>query len=90
MMKYVLCTTENGLRDKETHVIVRDIDNRQHGLRVESDYLFEDEGQKYLPVGIIGQPRDQEWVLIELPHEADSGFGRLRVPQESIPQKVLT
>ena len=83
----VICEKSNGLRDSEAYVFVTDVDGRQHSLRVEREFLIEYSGKEFLPVGIVGSPHGENWVLIELPHEADSGFGRLRVPKGNIREK---
>ena len=81
-MPYVLCNIAEGLRPSEITVEVRDNEGRSEFLRVDRDYVKALDGEKFLPVGIIFREADN--VLIELPHEADSGANRLWVPRSSV------
>jgi hypothetical protein len=80
---YVLCDIAPGLRDEEISVAVRGTDGRRHFLRVDRDFVDEVDGRHYLPIGIVGRLPGQG-VLIELPHEADSGANRLWVREEQL------
>jgi hypothetical protein len=77
-MAHVICEVSNGLRASERTVAVRDVDGFGQFLRVESDFLTTtQQGKTYLPVGVVHMSADR--ILIELPHEADSGINRLWV-----------
>ncbi len=56
---------------------MKDINGRQESLQVNDDFLTYEEGRSYLPVGVVY--RDKDKVLIEFPHEADSGTYRIWV-----------
>ena len=81
-MPYVLCELDDGLRPSEATVAVEDSDGRREYLRVERHYVKQIDGRPCLPIGIIHG--DNGGVLIELPHEADSGANRLWVKVGSI------
>lgn len=78
-MAEVQCEVSEGLRPAEATVAVADVHDRRQCLRVERDFLTAVKGQWYLPVGVVYDDRQNPWVLIELPHEADSGANRLWV-----------
>jgi hypothetical protein len=83
-MAQVRCEVSAGLRPSEATVAVADIHGNRQFLRVERDFLNTVGGQTFLPVGVVQDDRQQPWVLIELPHEADSGANRLWVRRESL------
>ena len=80
-MALVVCDeVGKGFKDSERTVGVKDVNGDKQFLRVPAGYLGRDEaGRFYLPVGIVGQDRKSTAVLIELPHESDSGANRLWV-----------
>lgn len=78
-MAEVLCDVSAGLRREEATVTVADVHDFRQCLRVEKDFLTQEQGQWFLPVGVVYDDRQNPWVLIELPHEADSGANRLWV-----------
>jgi hypothetical protein len=78
-MAHVLCEVSRGLRESERTVAVRDVHGRRQFLRVEADFLTVENGRSYLPVGIVYEDQAKQVILIELPHEADSGAHRLWV-----------
>jgi hypothetical protein len=78
-MTQVRCEISDGLRPTEATVAVADVKDRRQFLRVERDFLTAVEGQWFLPIGVVHDDRHSPWVLIELPHEADSGINRLWV-----------
>ena len=82
-MPQVICDVSAGLRDSERTVAVRDIHGRRQFLRVEYDFLTRKGDKFYLPVGEVYYTADQK-VLIELPHEADSGANRLWVHRSDL------
>jgi hypothetical protein len=65
-------------------VAVRDIQNVRTFLHVDRDFLSQEQGREYLPVGVVRRDRDRDVALIELPYEADSGAHRLWVPLSSL------
>jgi hypothetical protein len=83
-MAQVLCEVSKGLRPSEATVGVADVHNNRQFLRIERDLLTEVEGEWFLTVGVVYDDPHQPWVLIELPHEADSGKNRLWVWREHL------
>ena len=72
-MPYVKCATvEEGLRPSEVSVGVKGVDGVPVYLRVERDFLTDNQ---YLPVWVVEKKNGK--MLVELPHEADSGVNRL-------------
>jgi hypothetical protein len=61
-------------------VRVSDEEDRAHTLRVGKGGLVENNGKKYLPVGLVHVDRKGKRALVELPQEADSGTSRVWVP----------
>src|SRR5438128_2243913 len=80
-MAYVRCTVEEGLRPSEASVGVEGLEGRCEHLRVERHYVRSFDGHDWLPIGIVYRDKSNgsERVLIELPHEADSGANRVWV-----------
>ena len=66
----------------------RDYQGRRHFLRVDRDLLSEEDGRFYLPIGIVHVEVRTNLVLIELPHEAETGANRLWVKQEQLDKPV--
>ncbi len=81
-MADVKCEVRPGLASFERGVAVTDIEGRRQYLRVNADFLSYEMGQGYLPVGIVYRFPDK--VLIELPHESDSGANRLWVDPATV------
>jgi hypothetical protein len=84
LMAQVRCEISAGLRPSEATVAVADVYDHRQFLRIDRDFLNMVEGQPFLTVGIVHDDRQQPWVLIELPHEADSGVNRLWVCRDSL------
>jgi len=78
-MVQVLCEVTPGMRQTERTVSIQDIRGRKHFLRVEEDFIGYESGSAYLPIGVVGIDERKQLVLIELPHESDSGTNRLWV-----------
>lgn len=80
-----------GLRASEALAVFRDHGGRRHFLRVERAFLSQIGDQSYLPVGVVGVDPRTRLVLIELPHEAETGANRLWVKEEQLdkPLEVL-
>ncbi len=77
-----------GLRASEATATFRDHAGRRHFIRVERDFLSEEGGQTYLPIGIVHLDPRTKLVLIELPHEAETGANRLWVKQEQLDKPI--
>jgi hypothetical protein len=77
-----------GLRRSEVLASFRDFRGRTHFIRVEYDFLSEQNGSRYLPVGIVHVDPRSKIVLIELPHEAETGANRLWVKQEQLDEPI--
>jgi hypothetical protein len=77
-----------GLRASEALAIFRDYQGRKHYLRVERDFLSVEGGSAFLPVGVVHVDLRTKLVLIELPHEAETGANRLWVKQEQLDEPV--
>ena len=73
-----------GLRSSEVVASFVDIHNRTHYIRVERDFLDHEGGVSFLPVGIVHVDPKTKAVLIELPHEAETGANRLWVLPEQL------
>jgi hypothetical protein len=84
MVALVRCEVSDGLRPSEVTVGVPDVHDRRQFLRVERDFLHMIEGQPYMTIGVVQDDPRQPWVLVELPHEADSGANRLWVFRENL------
>jgi hypothetical protein len=79
----VECSIALGFREGELAVSVPDETGRRQHLRVNKNLVAAADGNHYLAVGIVELDCKRKRVLIELPHEADSGANRLWVPFES-------
>jgi hypothetical protein len=77
-----------GLRASEGVASLRDYQNRRHFIRVERDFLSEESGHFYLPIGVVHIDPRTKAVLIELPHEAETGANRLWVTQDQLDEPV--
>jgi hypothetical protein len=79
-MAELLCEAVGpGLRDDERCVEVRDVLGHREFLLVPHGFLTALADKYYLPVGVIGEDRDKQLVLIELPQEGIPGQWRLWV-----------
>jgi hypothetical protein len=83
-MPIVLCEVSKGLRPSEVTVAVKDTTGRSEYLRVERDFLIVDGEKSYITIGVVHDDKARGVMLIELPHEADSGHNRLWVPREHV------
>lgn len=77
-----------GLRASEALAMFHDYQGRRHFIRVERDFLSVEAGQTYLPVGVVHIDPRSNLVLIELPHEAETGANRLWVKQDQLDKPV--
>ena len=78
----------DGLRDSEAIVRLRDYHQRQHFVRVERDFLSRKGNVVFLPVGVVHADPKTKAVLIELPHEAETGANRLWVTPDQLDEPV--
>lgn len=74
----------DGLRDSEGVAEFEDAKGRRHFIRVERDFLWNDGGTYFLPVVVVDTDSTSGQVLIELPHEAETGANRLWVRPEQL------
>ncbi|MCI0462664.1 MAG: hypothetical protein L0Z62_37420 [Gemmataceae bacterium] len=81
MPALVVChEVSRGLRPSDRNVAVKDVNGNRQYLQVPADFLTPGEKEKfYITVGVVYQDPKTKAVLIELPHEADSGANRLWV-----------
>lgn len=79
-----------GLRASEALAIFRDYKGKQHFLRVERDFLSEQNGHYFLPIGIVYFDHRSKMVLIGLSHEAETGANRLWVSPDQLDEPVET
>lgn len=88
-MAQVRCdNVSEGLRASEAVVSFRDFKGRRHFIRVERDFLSEEGVETFLPVGIVHVDLSTKLVLVELPHEAETGANRLWVEQKQLDKPV--
>jgi hypothetical protein len=77
-----------GLRASEALASLRDYRNRRHFIRVERDFLSRQGSTYYLPIGVVHVDPKTKVVLIELPHEAETGANRLWVTPDQLDDPV--
>ncbi len=79
-MPQVICEkVGRGFRDSERTAVVKDIYGHREYIRVEHDFLTVVGEKTYLPVGVVCVDEKHDAVLIEFPHEPDSGGNRIWV-----------
>ncbi len=84
-MAKIRCTgVSAGLRSSEIVAKFTDYNNRSHFIRVERDFVDQELGTTFLPVGVIHVDLKTKAVLVELPHEAETGVNRLWVKSEQV------
>ena len=83
-MARVRCETREGLNPRQRVAGVEDVYGRRHFLLVDRDYLTEQDGIPYLPVGVVHRNKEKGAALIEFAEEADSGAWRAWVPLEDL------
>jgi hypothetical protein len=84
----VECSIAPGFREGELAVSVPDETGKRQYLRVNKNLVASEGGKHYLAVGVVQIDHKHKRVLIELPHEADSGANRLWVPFSSFRQGI--
>jgi hypothetical protein len=77
-----------GLRDSEVAPRFVDFAGRTHYIRVERDFLAEKDGLYFLPVDIVHVDPKTKAVLVELPHEAETGASRIGIKPEQLDEPV--
>ena len=77
-----------GLRASEAVAQFIDYHGRLHYIRVEKDFLSSKNAAQYLPIGIVHIDPKSKAVLIELPHEAETGANRLWIKPEQLDEPV--
>src|SRR5262245_12854784 len=88
MAKVQVERVDKGLRASEALVTVNDFHGRTHVLRVERDFLSEHDNRPFLPFGIVHVDTKSKAVLIELPHEAETGANRLWVASDKLDEPI--
>jgi len=78
----------NGLRESEALASFVDYSGRKHSIRVERDFLTHNGKEYFLPIGIVHIDLKSKAVLIELPHEAETGANRLWLKPEQLDEPV--
>jgi hypothetical protein len=77
-----------GLRPSEAVASFFDFHGRKHFIRVERDFLDEGPDGSFLPVGVVHVDPRTKAVLVELPHEAETGANRLWIRPEQLDEPV--
>jgi hypothetical protein len=88
MAKIRCAGVSEGLRSSEAVARFVDYNGRTHFIRVERDFVEEQSGHFFLPVGIVYIDPKTKAVLVELPHEAETGANRLWVKPEQLDELV--
>ncbi|HXY34611.1 MAG TPA: hypothetical protein VEI07_10315 [Planctomycetaceae bacterium] len=76
------------MRPSEVVASFADYNGRTHFIRVERDFLTEKNGHHFLPIGIVHIDPKTKTVLIELPHEAETGVNRIWVKPEQLDERI--
>ncbi len=88
-MALVRCeSVSEGLRASEALASIRDYHGRRHSIRVERDFLSEINADWYLPMGVIHIDPKTRAVLLEFPHEPETGINRIWVKPEMLDQPL--
>jgi hypothetical protein len=88
-MAKIRCKRQSeGLRSSEVVASFVDIHGRKHFIRVERDFVEDRAGEFFLPVGVVHVDPKTKAVLIELPHEAETGANRLWVRPDQLDEPV--
>jgi hypothetical protein len=84
-MIQVLCEkVSRGMRDVDAIATIRDYRGRRHFLHVEKDFLASHNSHWALPVALVHRDPQTGAVLIEFPHEAETGVNRIWVRAEDV------
>lgn len=87
-MAKIRCDITQGLRQSEVVASFVDYQGRRHFIRVERDFLTDENDKHYLPVGIVHVDPKTKAVLVELPHEAETGANRMWVKQDALDEPI--
>lgn len=66
-----------GMRSADVILTLVDYHGRRHYLQIEHDLLLRQNGETYVAVGFVHKDAETGAVLVELPHEAETGVNRL-------------
>jgi hypothetical protein len=83
MLALVACEVSEGLRPDEVTVSVADVRGLRQFLRVPKGFLTPGQGKWYMTVGVV-HDHCAGPILVELPHEADSGAYRVWVARDDV------
>jgi hypothetical protein len=84
-MIQVLCEkVSRGMREVDAIATIRDYQGRRHFLHIEKDFLKHHDSQWVLPVALVHRDPTTGAVLIEFPHEAETGVNRIWVRAEDV------
>lgn len=84
-MSLVVCESVTpGLRESEVLATVRDFNGRRHAIRVERDFLSVIKGEQYLSIDIVHVDPKSKAVLVEFPHEPETGINRIWIKPEQL------
>lgn len=73
-----------GLRESEVLAQFSDVAGRRHFIRVERDFLGWEGETPFLSVGVVGVDPKTKNVLVELPHEAETGANRVWIKPDQL------
>ena len=88
MAKIRCSNVSEGLRPSEVVASFVDFHGRTHFIRVEQDFLSEQDGARFLPVGIVHVDPKTKALLVELPHEAETGANRIWVKPDLLDEPI--
>ncbi len=77
-----------GLLYSEAIASFADYHGRTHYIRVEKDFLSKKNGDQFFSIGVVHVDPRTKAVLVELPHEAETGANRLWVRQEQLDEPI--
>ena len=80
--------TPGGIIPEGVTARLKDLDGRSQFVQVTRGMINHEEGQDYLPIGIVDIDRRGRRVLIELPVEADSGANRMWIGFEALRKEM--
>jgi hypothetical protein len=81
----VLCEkVSRGMREVDAIATIRDYHGRRHFLHIEKDFLTSQNSHWFLPVAFIHRDPPTGAILIEFPHEAETGVNRIWVRAEDV------
>jgi hypothetical protein len=87
IMTMVRCEVYPGPGVVAVSVAVRDINQVKTFLEIQHDFVTRQEGQWYLPIGVVHKDKEKGVALIEFPVEADSGAHRIWVPLSALAER---